>query len=184
MLKDFTPTKEQITLHGLGFIQVKLPNDMRLHVWHPDLPRRSCYEHSALHNHRFGFVSTVLIGTQVNQTYSIQHDPVGTHDLISHDGPRSEKGGRISFVDGRANFIPLTRREITPGESYYMAPLEWHETPNSGIVVTVMRKTNTGTIHAHSAITHGHTFDQSFDRYQLPETTLWDLVIEALQGAA
>jgi len=50
-MKDFTPTKETISLHGLGFIQIVLGGNQRMHVWHPDLPRRDCYEHSAIHNH-------------------------------------------------------------------------------------------------------------------------------------
>lgn len=64
MLKDFTPTKDIISLHGLGFIQIKLDDNQRLHIWHPDLPRRKCFEHSNIHNHRFAFKSTVLKGIQ------------------------------------------------------------------------------------------------------------------------
>jgi hypothetical protein len=74
VIKDFTPIAEQISVHGLGFIQVKLPNNQRLHVWHPDIPRRACYLHSAIHNHRFSFTSHVLIGTQVNRRYEVHYD--------------------------------------------------------------------------------------------------------------
>lgn len=31
-MKDFTPTKETISLHGLGFIQIVLPGEQRMHV--------------------------------------------------------------------------------------------------------------------------------------------------------
>ncbi len=180
-LKDFAPTKEQITLHGLGFIQVKLPNNSRMHVWHPELPRRSCFAHSAIHNHRFSFRSRVLVGLQINQRYHVEATEDGTHDLISHDGPRSEKGGRLSFVAGRANFLPAGREVVPAGASYDMAELEYHETPNSGVVVTIMDKLSEGTTHANSAITHGHVFDQEFDRYLLPENVLWKYVLEALR---
>jgi hypothetical protein len=182
--KDYTPTAETISLHGLGFIQVKLEGNQRLHVWHPDLPRRSCYEHSAIHNHRFNFVSTVLIGRQINRRYSVADADGGTHDLISHDGPRGPEGGRLSYVAGRVNVLAREDEVIDAGHSYLMNQLEYHETPNSGIVVTVMRKLVEGTVHASSLITHGVTFDQSFDRYQLPEAELWRFVVDAMGGVA
>lgn len=180
-MKDFTPTAEQISLHGLGFIQVKLPANRRLHVWHPDLPRRSCFAWSAIHNHRFGFRSTVLIGQQVNRRYTVVADPVGSHDRISHDGPRGEKGGRLSYVAERVAVWAGRDESYGPGASYTMSPLEYHETPNSGIVVTLMEKLHEGTIHASSLIEHGREFDQSFDRFQLSADDLWAVVVDAMK---
>lgn len=179
--KDFTPTAETISAHGLGFIQVKLPGNQRLHVWHPDVPRRSCYAHSAIHNHRFGFISRVLIGTQVNRRYRVTENISGSHDRISHDGPRSPAGGRLSFVAGRVSAEALPDESYQPGDTYSMDALEYHETPNAGVVVTIMRKHTEGTIHASSLITHGEAFDQSFDRFQLSEDRLWSIVVDALR---
>jgi hypothetical protein len=178
---DYAPTAEQISLRGLGFIQVKLDGNQRLHVWHPDLPRRSCFAHSPIHNHRFSFTSTVLIGTQVNRRWMVNDDHGGSHDLISHDGPRSEKGGRLSYIAGRVAIHEIEKCHYGPGETYHMPVLGYHETPNTGIVVTVLRKLHEGTVHAHSLIETGHAFDQSFDRFQLPPEDLWRLVHEALR---
>ncbi len=183
-MKDFTPTAEQISLHGPGFIQVKAFANYRLHVWHPDLPRRTCYAHSAIHNHRFSFRSTVLVGRQANRRFAVHDDPAGSHDLISHDGPRSPKGGRLSFVAGRVAVTPLEMEFYEAGESYTMPVLQYHDTPNDGVVVTVMEKLVEGTVHASSLITHGHVFDQDFDRFQLPPDRLWSFVVDALRGAA
>lgn len=184
--KDFSPTKEQITLHGLGFIQVKLPANRRMHVWHPELPRRACFEHSAIHNHRFSFRSTVLIGQQVNRRYNVfeglQLD-AASHDRVSHDGPRSEKGGRLSYVADGARVAPLPDETYGPGDSYEMPVLQYHETPNSGAVVTIMEKLREGTVHASTLIERGYTFDQDFDRFQLSPGQLWAFVIDALQSA-
>lgn len=182
-MKDFTPTAETISLHGLGFIQVKLEGNQRLHVWHPELPRRKCFVHSSIHNHRFSFLSTVLVGVQVNRKVRVEHDPDGLHDLISHDGPRSEKGGRLSYVAGRVRATPLAMTYHGPGETYYMPEQEYHDTPNSGIVVTVVRKLSEGTVHACSLIEHGHVFDQDFDRFQLSADELWQFVRDAIGGA-
>ena len=184
-MRDFTPTAEQISLHGLGFIQVKLSGNQRLHVWHPDLPRRSCYEHSAIHNHRFSFRSQVLVGRQVNRRYYVWSNPdSGTHNRISHDGPRSEKGGRLSYIAERVDVAPLPDEYVHAGDSYLMPKLEYHETPNTGIVVTLLQKIEEGDVHASSIITHGIEFDQSFDRFQLEQERLWHIVLDAMRAAA
>lgn len=179
--KDFTPTKEQISLHGLGFIQVKLPAHQRLHVWHPELPRRACYDHSAIHNHRFSFISRVIAGSQVNRLWLVEDEPDGSHDVISHDGPRSEKGGRLSYVSGRAAAQPLEPDVYLPGQSYTMPFGAYHDTPNDGIVITIMTKLSESEIHANSLIRHGHAFDQSFDRFQLSPDQLWAFVVDAFR---
>jgi hypothetical protein len=186
--RDFSPTKEQISLHGLGFIQVKLPANRRLHVWHPDLPRRDCYARSSIHNHRFAFRSTVLVGQQVNRRFDVISVDgerwTGTHDRISHDGPRSERGGRQSYVAGQVVADALPDEIYGPGDSYEMPMLQYHETPNSGVVVTFMTKLCEGAIHASSLIERGHRFHEEFDRFQLPEDRLWAFVVDAMKGAA
>lgn len=183
LLKDYAPTKETISLHGLGFIQVKLPANRRLHVWHPDLPRRDCFRYSAIHNHRFAFRSTVLVGQQLNQRCDLVIHPAGTHDVISHDGPRSVNGGRISFVAGRVNIVTRDVEEYSPGESYEMRELEYHSTPNQGVVVTLMEKLHEGRIHACSVVERPHAFHEAFDRFQWPADRLWQCVVYALARA-
>jgi len=183
MLADFTPTAETISLHGLGFIQVKLPANRRLHVWHPDLPRRACYEHSAVHNHRFSFRSTVLVGEQVNRRWNVHiahPDDMAQHRLISHNGPRSAKGGRLSREVAHCNLECHSVEYYREGESYVMPELAYHDTPNNGIVVTLMEKLLEGTVHASTIIHHSAKFDQDFDRFQLPPEDLWGYVCLAL----
>lgn len=49
---------EVIHFFGLGFVQVKLNNELRLHFYHPDLPPFV----DQPHNHRYDFTSQVLKG--------------------------------------------------------------------------------------------------------------------------
>lgn len=183
-MKDFTPTKETISLHGLGFIQLVLDGNQRMHVWHPNLPRRDCYAHSAVHNHRFSFTSRVLKGVQVNQRCDLEivKPEAGSHLLISHNGPRSEKGGRESYPVADVN---ITMREIEryeAGAEYFMPALEYHHTPCEGIVVTVLQKHEVGTIHASSTCRRGVDFHYDFDRFQLSPDELFAFVIRALEA--
>ncbi len=183
-MKDFTPTKETISLHGLGFIQLILPNDQRMHVWHPDLPRRNCYKFSSIHNHRFGFVSRVVKGKQVNHRCAIEivKPGTGSHILISHNGPRSEKGGRESYPVADVNVHDSGLQEYSPGQSYQMSMLEFHTTPNSGIVITIMQKLSEGIIHANSVIESGHEFHYDFNRFQLSPDELYAFVVDAFKS--
>lgn len=181
--KDFTPTKETISLHGLGFIQLKLGGNQRMHIWHPGLPRRDCFEHSAVHNHRFSFTSRVLKGTLVNVRADLEvvRAGEGTHQLISHNGPRSEKGGRLSYPVADVNICYREAEIYHPGDEYLMPAYEYHETPNDGIVITVMRKHEEGSIHANSVCRRGVDFHYDFDRFQLSPDELYAFAVEALK---
>lgn len=184
-VKDYAKVEGQITLHGLGFIQVALPGNQRLHVWHPALPKRKCFEHSPIHNHRFSFLSTVLVGTQVNRRVAVVPVERGTHQMISHDGARLPSGSRSSYVSGECNVIERGVEHIPAGRSYLMEVLEYHSTPiEDEVVVTLMQKMQEGTVHAHSIIEKGFQFDQHFDRYQMDDKTLWAIFMEALQWNA
>lgn len=181
-MKDFTPTKETISLHGLGFIQLVLPGNQRLHVWHPDLPRRKCFEHSPVHNHRFGFTSRVLKGVQKNQRVDLEFARDGSHILISHNGPRSEKGGRESYPVAECNVHYRKVETYYPGDEYVMPMYEYHHTPNNGVVITLMQKQEEGIIHANSVIREGIDFDYDFDRFQLPPERLYQFVVDAFRS--
>lgn len=181
-MKDFTPTKETISLHGLGFIQLVLPGRQRLHVWHPDLPRRDCFEHSAIHNHRFSFTSRVLKGVQKNVRVDLELAKDGTHDIISHNGPRSEKGGRLSYPVAVCNVHEGPVESYGPGDEYQMPVHQYHHTPNDGVVVTVMRKLEESAIHANSVCRRGVEFHHAFDRFQLSPGQLFEFVVDALGG--
>lgn len=182
---DFTPTKESISLHGLGFIQIKLDGNQRMHVWHPDLPRRDCYEHSSVHNHRFAFTSRVLKGVQINQRCALEvvKPGTGSHRLISHNGPRSAKGGRESYPVADVNVHMLEPEHYSPGDEYKMAALEYHRTPCEGVVITVMQKHEELSIHANSVCARGVDFHYDFDRFQLSPDRLFAIVKSAfLEG--
>jgi hypothetical protein len=176
----FRETDATISLHGLGFLQVKLPGRQRLHVWHPDLPRRDCYDHSAIHNHRFSFISRVLKGTQKNVRVDVEIVKEGTHQLISHNGPRSEKGGRLSYPVAQCLIHPREMEIYQPGNEYYMPQLEYHHTPVDEIVVTIISKQTEGRIHANSVCANGVDFHYDFDRFQMSEADMWGIVTEAL----
>jgi len=60
---------QMIHYFGLGFIQVKLTNEYRMHFYSPDLP--PIIDDEDIHNHRYNFNSTILKG-QLTQDLFVQ----------------------------------------------------------------------------------------------------------------
>lgn len=182
-------TKEVITLHGLGFLQVQRPGNVRLHIWHPDLPRRQCFKHSAIHNHRFGFLSRVLVGTQINHRISVTEDsgngnewPDSLYIGYLHEGPRTQFGNRPWKKD-KLLFVQETAVErIEAGHSYTMFPyhFHWTEPGGDGRVATLMQKMEEGKHGAHSLCRASVTPDVDFDRKQWADDLLWEVVADVI----
>lgn len=190
-MKDFEPTEDTISLHGLGFIQVKLGGNQRLHVWHPNLPRRSCFEHSAIHDHRFSFTSRVLVGTQINHMTAmyrpgeniLANEP--THIAYLHEGPRGAHGGRPWIEDFRCAADEWKTEKVEAGSWYEVNAYypHWTEPGGDGRVATLMTKTWEGKTGAHSFCKIGVEPDVAFDRKQIAPAFLWDFVNEVLGSA-
>lgn len=180
---------DKITLHGLGFVQVQLPANQRIHVWHPELPRRHCFEHSAVHNHRFGFRSIVLVGEQINIPVSVfgtdDGDDDGNHMLYLHEGKRTANGGRPWVPDERVRLVEHAPQIVVAGNSYAMDAYAYHRTTSGGDgkVATLLSKLGEGQHGAHSSCLVGVDPDADFDRFQWSPGRLWEVVSAVLVGA-
>lgn len=180
---------DKITLHGLGFVQVQLQGNQRLHVWHPELPRRACFEHSAIHNHRFDFESRVLVGTQINIPYGDFSSASAcfireTHELYLHEGARTARGGRPWVPNGRVDMRELYSQAVSAGSTYHMKAYDFHRTDpgGDGKVATIMTKGWEGKKGAQSSCVIGIEPDGDFDRYQWSPAKLWEIVADVLLG--
>ncbi|UVE47572.1 hypothetical protein KS461_09870 [Pseudomonas chlororaphis] len=180
---------DKITLHGLGFVQVQLEGNQRLHVWHPELPRRTCFEHSAIHNHRFDFDSRVLVGTQINIPFAALHPASAcfikeTHELYLHEGARTSRGGRPWVPNGRVDMRELYSHAVSAGSTYHMKAYDFHRTKpgGNGKVATILQKGWEGQKGAQSSCVIGIKPDDEFDRYQWSPAKLWEVVADVLLG--
>lgn len=196
MIEKFRETAEQITLHGLGFLQLKLPANQRLHIWHPELPRRECFEYSSIHDHRFGFTSYVIKGTQVNKfwkAHRLDKDELAkyqsrglceaTHISYLHEGERTRFGNRPWVADEILFMESVGQEEINEGQKYSMNPYMYHSTACEDVVVTLMTKTFEGSRGSHSLCEIGVNPDVDFDRKQWSENQLWEVVRDAFSSS-
>jgi len=188
MTKVFKETERTISLHGLGFLQVKLGAKQRLHVWHPDLPRRKCFLHSDIHSHRFGFSSTVLKGMQINDVYAVYEfgdDPgPNTHVAYVHEGERSEFGNRPWIPRAEVWVGQVSRQLVEAGETYHMLDQAFHATVpgRDGKVATLMTKTHEGSNGAKSLCLKGVEPDVDFDRFQMTDDDMWAIVRDVMEN--
>jgi len=175
---------DKITLHGLGFVQVQLQGNQRLHVWHPELPRRACFKHSAIHDHRFNFTSRVIVGKQINHCFELERCDDGGFVLYLHEGARTPGGGRPWTPDGRAHLIPDGVITVEAGNDYNTRAYHYHRTEpgGDGRVATIMAKRGEYPHGAHSTCTYGVQPDTDFDRYQWSPSQLWEIVADVMLG--
>ena len=175
---------DKITLHGLGFVQVQLEGGQRLHVWHPELPRRACFEHSAIHDHRFSFTSRVLVGEQRNIQYRQHATPEGAYMLYLHEGARTACGGRPWVPDFRVNMEVVEDFTVPAGQNYNQIAYDYHRTEpaGDGRVATIMQKLAEFSSGAHSSCLAGVQPDDKFDRYQWSPAKLWEVVADVILG--
>lgn len=176
---------DKITLHGLGFVQIQLEANHRLHVWHPELPRRSCFEHSSIHDHRFDFASTVLVGSMANHVYYVTRDSdEGEFVQYLHEGKRSPNGGRPWTPDGNIDLELVRSSTISAGQCYLSTAYVFHRTEalGNGKVATLMHKTHEFSQGAHSTCLAGVQPDTDFDRFQWSASQLWEIVRDVIVG--
>lgn len=184
-------TEQPITLHGLGFVQVVLGPRQRLHVWHPKLPRRSCFKHSGIHDHRFSFDSCVIVGRVEHIVYTVQRaaeiseELAPTHRAYLHEGPRTKFGNRPWVDDGGMIVHPGTAYVIDArGDQpeYHFPAYAYHSSRamGNGKAATLLTKTAEYEHGAHSLCLVGVEPDINFDRQQWHPGDLWEAVAEVL----
>lgn len=190
-VNDPRAVEGRITLHGLGFLVVQLPANQRMHVWHPELPKRKRLEQTWVHNHRFSFRSKVLVGSLYNVRWDApakgQEVYGDVFDEYSHAGARTAFGSRPWTPTGRKRVLTAeARREVAAGETYAMTAYDFHHTEvasSDGILVTLMEKCYEYDAPAASLCCEGVQPDEEFDRYQWAEECLWDVVHQCLAGS-
>lgn len=99
---------------GLGFVQLKLDEDRRLHFWHPSAGQITPEEE--LHDHRYDFTSRVLAGEMIHEVWDWHPDADGDHEMLEV----SCKPGVAANPEpvGRGWVTMSGRHAMRQGESY------------------------------------------------------------------
>lgn len=129
-------------VHGNGFIQLDLEWGERLNYWgHPGIPRQIMS--SQIHNHRFGFVSFVLLGALVNQHWTVIENQVEwqpTHDAFKPQVREGEDTELIRVASVYAAPAHTRMQHVQTGGHYRMRAGQYHETFVNQPTITRMVK--------------------------------------------
>lgn len=126
---------------GLGFIQLKVEKDQRLHFWVPHWPAipGSATE---LHDHRYDFISTVLKGSVEQEVFSAtptQPEPFkGCMELVEVDCKPGREGAPEIQGYVRANLLVAHRVEA--GQQYRLGNEAFHRAWSVGPTITLLER--------------------------------------------
>lgn len=164
-------------VHGNGFIQLDLPLGYRLHIW-PEEKLDTQKVYTGWHNHRFGFKSTVLVGTLHHIQYGavIKDNLNGEYQLYKAVVRNKEDTELIISSSGFYKFTDRQSFLLSKGSSYDFLPLKWHESNGIGLTATIMKKTETIDAEPLVACPKNTKPDNNFQRYQFDVNQLWKFI--------
>lgn len=136
----FNDGEYKLRVHGLGMLQIYIPDDARIHIWDGKLRVDNV---SQLHSHAWGFRSTVVAGVMRQKRYKVQEGISGHVNAIPHKYNLATitPGAKPEPRDIREVWLRAGETEVYNAGSYY-----WQESneihasgPEDGTVTLVER---------------------------------------------
>lgn len=161
---------------GLGFIQIKLGEKERVHIYTNKI--KTTTKEEEIHNHRYNFKSTVLKGVLNNKLYQVNEDINGPFLLVDEacnpDLPKSEKKIKVSLPKLICDF------DTGKGQSYFIEKDTFHRVEAlEDNTITLVRREPTVKDMAQIIYPENIILDCPFS-VNLDEKELWKIVMEAL----
>ncbi len=133
-------SKYRLRLHANGFIVVDLNRKRRLHIWDTRLPTQA--SNTTIHDHRYSFKSTVLIGSLLQVEYDVDLNPQGEFDIYVPEV--SQEGDAVNLVlqDNMNRCTPVMGKTfaIPAGRTYSMAAMDFHQILFDDFGVSIIEK--------------------------------------------
>jgi gamma-glutamylcyclotransferase (GGCT)/AIG2-like uncharacterized protein YtfP len=121
---------------GLGFIQMKFNDTLRMHFWHPALSATVGEEE--LHDHRYDFRSHVLHGKTTHEVFELVEDANGDHGVFEvscKPGDAHEPREK-----GRGFVRPAGRYTMVKGSVYDFPHAQFHRIDATECITLVERR--------------------------------------------
>lgn len=189
-------------VHGNGFIQIDMTERSRLHIWgDPRLPRQKVA--TPIHDHTFGFTSTIIVGRLVNITYRFMRVPWGEYQIYTptiregEDTVLDPTGDFGSITSSRTELVTwgriedvvvnkwLTTQSNPLKKQYSIKPHDFHETfapePTATIIIKDDLTLAQGGEPPRVLVLRGREPDNEFNRYDADEDLLWKITEDTLK---
>lgn len=119
---------------GLGFIQLKLTENTRIHFWLPWLKGK---EREEIHNHRYNFTSSVLIGSLHKEIYQVT--PGGTDWELFTTTCAPGKEGEVTETTP-VSCVKIAEFDLASWSTYFFAHDQFHTTEGTDFAVTYLER--------------------------------------------
>jgi len=113
---------------GLGFIQLKLTENTRIHFWLPWLKG----------NHRYNFVSRVLAGSLHKEIYAVTPNDFGDHELFTTTCAPGKEGEVTSYVP--VSCSKIAEFDIVAPGTYFFGHDQFHTTEGTDFAITYLER--------------------------------------------
>lgn len=185
---------------ALGMIQLDLSSRRRMHIWgHPGIPKSRTFKPGekrvTIHDHVFGFRSTLYKGRMTNKVYEL--DPDGSQFRIYQARVRQGDDTVLQptpdLCDIRLKHTDIVAPEGTreagmelPHE-YVIKPFEFHDTIVAEPTVTIIDKDGPSLAQRPDGprprvlVPVGQEPDNVYTRYMVPPERLWEIIEEVLR---
>lgn len=122
-----------IHFFGLGFVQLKIDNNLRMHFYHPEL--MPIVPDEEVHNHRYDFISTILAGELTQELFTVV---AGESDFyMIEESCKEDK--KIIPEKKPVILVPLSRQTFKAGESYTSLTHEFHKVSTQYAITRLYR---------------------------------------------
>jgi uncharacterized protein YlzI (FlbEa/FlbD family) len=166
----------QIHSFGLGFIQIKLGEINRVHIYCKEAGLTT--QEEEIHNHRYDFESMVLKGELENKIYQVEHNPAGLYQQINEScNPNVPK----DIVPVIVNEPKMIAQFITSvGKKYFLNKDTFHRVQALEDTITVLTR---GPVVKEQAQVVSRIDQELICPFSvnLPEDKLWELVREKIK---
>ena len=162
-------------VHPNGFIQLKLPDNRRMHFWDKSIPRQKTA--SPIHDHVFDMDSEIVAGTLLHCEIRVHSEPDGFYDLYE----------AVTVEGVETKLVPLQNRvradygewqEFHAGDEYMFPAGRFHETSDRlGPAISIITKGQTfTTFNPRVLVKHGEKPDNDFERGSFTLVKLLDTI--------
>ncbi len=136
MLLDINFLKNNFKLihfFGLGFVQIKLDSNLRMHFYHPDLS--PIIHHEDIHNHRYDFISTIMAGNLTQEIFSVEKGD-SDYYLIEENCNKD----KLILADKMDVIVkPISIQHYKKGSSYTSLSTDFHKVSTDFAITRLYR---------------------------------------------
>lgn len=158
---------------GLGFIQVVLNQEERIHFYSTQLP----VFNDEIHNHRYNFTSTILKGRFFDFRYQLiaGDSHILTNETCNKDIPL------LNSIEIPVGVKELSEREYRAGDSYDIFFNEFHGVDTVGDTITYLKRSDIITDYAQVLFPKGVIKTCPFEN-TFKDDFLWDIIENTIKS--